>query len=297
MTTYEAGKIIKETKKEKKTEMELLSIENLKISFDMYEKGFQKKQIETVHSLSISVKEKEIVAIVGASGSGKSLLAHSILGILPSNASVEGTIKYCNETLTDTKRKQLLGREIGFIPQSVAYLDPMMKTKYQVQGVRGARQRQEQLFQTLGLQKKDGERYPHQLSGGMARRVMIASGIMEQPKLLIADEPTPGLSVDLAMETLQQFRNLADQGAGVLMITHDIDLAFQVADRIAVFYEGTILEVAPTKQFLQGEKGVSHPYTKALLRALPQNEFLGTSKEIVTGKCFGKRGKKLEEAV
>ena len=84
--------------------------------------------------------------------------------------------------------------------------------------------------------------YPFQLSGGMARRVLVSSALMEMPRLIVADEPTPGLSVDMAMDTLKHFREIADKGAGVLLITHDIDLALHVADRIAVFYAGTIFD-------------------------------------------------------
>ena len=107
----------------------------------------------------------------------------------------------------------------------------------------------------------------------MARRVLISAAVMENPELIIADEPTPALNVEMAMETLKHFRQLADQGTAVLMITHDIDLAFHVADRIAVFYAGTVLEVAPTKDFIEGKSALRHPYSKAFIDALPQNEF------------------------
>lgn len=107
----------------------------------------------------------------------------------------------------------------------------------------------------------------------MIRRVFISSALMGDPELIIADEPTPGLDLEMAVKALEDFRKIADQGAGIMLITHDIDLALRVADRIAVFYAGTIVEVAKTEDFLTGKDALRHPYSKAFIDALPQNEF------------------------
>ena len=251
----------------------ILKVKDLMVAFRMYGKGFQKGALEVIHSLSIDVNEGEIVAVVGSSGSGKSLLAHAILHLLPQNARIRGTISYKGKNLDKKACKRYLGREIAFIPQSVDYLDPLMKVGRQVIGVYGTRTRQEELFHRYQLPRDTADKYPFQLSGGMARRVLISAAVMETPRLIIADEPTPGLNVEMAMETLKHFRELADQGTAVLMITHDIDLAFHVADRIAVFYAGTVLETAPTKDFVAGKDALRHPYSKAFIDALPQNEF------------------------
>lgn len=251
----------------------LLEVDDLVVAFSMYGKGFRKQQLEVIHSLSLRVKAGEIVAVVGSSGSGKSVLAHAVLGLLPKNAVSSGEIKYCGQPLTRKNRPGFLGTEIAYIPQSVDYLDPVMRVGSQVVGVHGTKARQKELFDQYQLAPETANMYPFQLSGGMARRVLISSAVMGSPKLIIADEPTPGLSLDMAMETLQHFRKLADAGAGVLLITHDIDLAFRVADRIAVFYAGTIVEVAPTQDFLAGKDALRHPYSKAFIDALPQNEF------------------------
>ena len=251
----------------------ILSVDDLVVSFSMYKGLFKKENLEVVHSLSLDINEGEIVAVVGSSGSGKSLLAHAILGLLPKNASTSGKIFYEGEELTDKKRSELLGRKIVFIPQSIDYLDPVMKVGKQVQGVYSTKDRQEELFEKYKLDKSVEDMYPFQLSGGMARRVLVSSALMEMPRLIIADEPTPGLSVDMAMDTLKHFREIADKGAGVLLITHDIDLALHVADRIAVFYAGTIFEIASTKDFLEGRDALRHPYSKEFISALPQNEF------------------------
>lgn len=251
----------------------ILSVDDLVVSFSMYKGLFKKENLEVVHSLSLDINEGEIVAVVGSSGSGKSLLAHAILGLLPKNASTSGKIIYEGEELTDKKRSELLGRKIVFIPQSIDYLDPVMKVGKQVQGVYSTKDRQEELFEKYKLDKSVEDMYPFQLSGGMARRVLVSSALMEMPRLIVADEPTPGLSVDMAMDTLKHFREIADKGAGVLLITHDIDLALHVADRIAVFYAGTIFEIASTKDFLEGRDALRHPYSKEFISALPQNEF------------------------
>lgn len=256
----------------------VLNIENLIVSFSMYRgRSLKKERLEVIHELSLDVKAGEIVAVVGSSGSGKSILASAVLNLLPANACVSGEITYKGEQLTAKKQSKLLGREIAFIPQSVDYLDPLMKVGKQVQGVFGTKKRQQELFEKYQLSKETEEKYPFQLSGGMARRTLISGAMMGNPDLIIADEPTPGLNLEMAMETLKHFRQLADNGTAILLITHDIDLALNVADRVAVFYAGTIVEVAPTKDFLSGKDALRHPYSKAFIDALPQNEFVPIS--------------------
>lgn len=251
----------------------LLEVRDLSVAFSMYERGLRKKELEVVHKLSLSVKKGEILAVVGSSGSGKSILAHGILGILPENARVSGEILYKGNQLTKKEQERLRGKEIAFIPQSVEYLDPLMKVKKQVIGVNGTEEKQRAAFSRYQLDEKTESMYPFQLSGGMARRVLISTAVMSNPQLIVADEPTPGLNLEMAMETLKNFKELAQQGCGVLLIIHDIDLAFQVADKIAVFYAGTTVEVAPVADFLAGKDALRHPYSKAFLDALPQNGF------------------------
>lgn len=217
----------------------VLQVDNLSVSFSMYNKGLSKRDLEVIHELSIDVKKGEIVAVVGSSGSGKSLLAHAIMGILPENSKTKGSIKYYNDELNEKYLRKVRGKDIAFIPQSVDFLDPLMKVGKQVVGINGNKERQKEVFKKYNLDDKVAEMYPFQLSGGMARRVLIATAVMNEAKLIIADEPTPGLNLELAMETLNNFREIADSGCGVLLITHDVDLALNVADRIAVFYSGT----------------------------------------------------------
>ncbi len=251
----------------------ILEVKDLKLWFSMYERGFKKKNLEVLHSLSLELRKGEVLAVVGSSGSGKSLLANAVLGLLPGNARLSGEIVYKGMALDNKNRKSLLGREIAYIPQSVDYLDPLMKLGKQVQGVYGTKERQRELFEKYRLPLSTEKKYPFEVSGGMARRILVSSAVMGEPELIIADEPTPGLSADMAMETLMHFRELADKGAAVLLITHDIDLAFNVADRIAVCYAGTIVEIAPTSDFVSGKDALRHPYSKAFIDALPQNGF------------------------
>lgn len=258
---------------EKQEKMALLDVQKLRVSFDMYERGLQKKELEVLHELSLRVYPGEILAVAGASGSGKSILAHAVMGILPGNARTEGEIRYRGELLDRKRQESLRGKEIAFIPQSVEYLDPLMRVDRQVMGIRGAKEKQEAAFARYHLGKEVERMRPFQLSGGMARRVLISTAVMEEARLIVADEPTPGLNAEMAMETLQNFRELADEGCGVLLITHDIDLAFQAADRIAVFYAGTIVEIASVADFLAGKEALRHPYSKAFIDALPQNDF------------------------
>ena len=118
--------------------------------------------------------------------------------------------------------------------------------------------------------------FPFQLSGGMTRRVLCATAVVGNAKLIIADEPTPGMSKELAARAMKHFRDLADGGAAVMLITHDLDLALDYADRIAVFYAGTTVEIARASDFAEEER-LRHPYTKALWRAMPRNGFQPTA--------------------
>ncbi len=253
----------------------VLAISNLSVSFVQYDKGLHQIDLPVISDLNVTVRRGEITAVVGSSGSGKSLLAHAVLGLLPRNANVMGRILFEGELLTPRRIEEIRGKEIALVPQSVNYLDPLMKVGAQVRnGKKDKRtiRRQKKLFERYSLEEKAESLYPFELSGGMARRVLLSSALMERPKLIIADEPTPGLHLEMAKKAMEDFRAFADEGNGVLLITHDIELAFEVADRITVFYAGTTVEEALVTDF-EAEEKLRHPYTKALWRALPQNGF------------------------
>ena len=250
----------------------LLEIHDLSVSFRMYDGALDLKVISDLH---LTVRPGEIVAVAGSSGSGKSLLASAILGILPGNASVKGHLHYKGQDLTPALQEKLRGKEIALVPQSVAFLDPLMKVGRQADGHKKPfpTEKRRGLFKRFGLPEKTESLYPFQLSGGMARRVLVSTALISDAELIIADEPTPGMSLDQALEALQMFREMANAGKAVILITHDIDLAFEFADRVAVFYAGTTVETAPTADFKVGTDALRHPYSKALWHALPQNGF------------------------
>lgn len=262
----------------------LLQVEDLSVSFDMYEPDapfFRAKRTpqRVIESLSVSVHAGEVVAVVGASGSGKTLLADAVMGLFEPNATVEGRVWFDGARMDGAGLQALRGRGISLVPQSIAHLDPLMKVGRQVRGVartraerreRAARQRE--LFARYGLAPEVEDLYPHELSGGMARRVLLCCALMDDPKLIVADEPTPGLDLELAVRALDDLRAFADAGGGVLLITHDIELALRVADRIAVFKDGTVVEETAVESFAD-PRLLRHPFTRALWHALPEHEF------------------------
>lgn len=257
----------------------LLEVNNLSISFTQYVQGLNRHDSKVITDLTIDVDENEIVAILGSSGSGKSLLAHSILGILPYNSHVTGEIKYEGQVLDQELKEKLRGDEICLIPQSVNFLDPLMKVSEQAIGEckdenehKEKKLRQREIFDKYGLDESVDDLYPFELSGGMARKVLLSTALVGNPKLLIADEPTPGLDSKSVKETIEDIRNLKENGKGVLLITHEIDVALKTADRIAIFYSGYVIEINTVENFKNAEN-VLHPYSKALINSLPRNGF------------------------
>lgn len=256
----------------------LLEIKNVSISFDQYGKGLKRFRSEPIKELNLQIKKGEIVAIVGASGSGKSLLAHAIMDILPPNAKVEGDIYYKGQRLNKGNILKYRGKEIAFIPQSINYLDPTMKVKNQIKiGLQGSKEKktkvQEELFAKFNLKTSVGELYPFQLSGGMLRRVLFATSIRDEIELIIADEPTPGIHKDALALVLKELRKLADEGKGVMLITHDLISAIEIADSITVFFEGRTRDTVPSDCFKGNGESLKDSYTRQLWQSLPENAF------------------------
>ncbi|MDE6052901.1 MAG: ABC transporter ATP-binding protein, partial [Lachnospiraceae bacterium] len=253
----------------------VLEICDLSVAFKMYDSVFGQRDLQVISDLSIKVYGGEILAIAGSSGSGKSLLASAILGILPEIAIVTGDVSYNGQKLTPELQEKLRGTEMALVPQSIAYLDPLMKIGVQTDGHKKPypKEKRRHIFRRLGLSKSTEKLYPFQLSGGMARRVLVSTALIANARLIVADEPTPGMSLEQALEAMTLFREMADDGKAVILITHDIDLAFAFSDRIAVFYAGTTVETASALDFRTKLDALRHPYSKALWRALPQNGF------------------------
>ncbi|MBA4601835.1 ABC transporter ATP-binding protein [Thermoactinomyces mirandus] len=255
----------------------LLEVKDLSLSFRQYREGLRETDLQVISKLDITLYKKEIVAVVGASGSGKSLLASAILGLLPENAFLRGTINFKGKPLSPERQEHLRGEEISLIPQSVSALDPLMKTGKQVQAViKGKNKKavQQEIFDKVGLPSKTSNSYPFELSGGMVRRVLAATSLASSADLIIADEPTPGLDPFALKETVNYIKQLAENGKGVIFITHDIETALKIADKVAVFYAGQTVEIAKVENFCGSGENLRHPYTKALWNALPQNGFV-----------------------
>ena len=219
---------------------ELLEVKNLSVSFRMYQGALKHTLVTGMHGVNLRLTTGEILAVVGASGSGKSLLAHAVLGILPYNAVTSGEMLYRGTALDAARQEELRGRELALIPQSVTYLDPLMRVGEEVCGLHGSPVDMAATFRRLHLEEKVQRLYPFQLSGGMARRVLFSTAVITDAALIIADEPTPGMDVKSA---------------------------------VAVFYEGRTVDRVPAAAFCGDGSDLQHPYTQALYHALPQNSF------------------------
>jgi peptide/nickel transport system ATP-binding protein len=260
----------------------MLDIHNLSIWFSRYTFGLRKKEGCVVRALDLSIAAGQVMAVIGQSGAGKSLLAHALLGILPRNARVEGSIFFKGEALTSARLSHIRGRQIALIPQSITSLNPLLRVGDQVAraaqlsgiSTKNVPQIVHEAFARYLLPQEVAAWYPFQLSGGMARRVLTATATVGRADLILADEPTSGLDPVTASEALGHLRELADAGKAVLLITHDIEAALQVADMVTVFCGGITVEVARADDFRRGR--LRHPYTRALWAAHPANDFIGT---------------------
>lgn len=272
----------------------LLSVEHLSVSFDMYDSSApflsgRRVRKTPIRDLSIAVHAGEIVAVVGASGSGKTLLADSVFGLFEKNAQVTGQIWFDGMDLHAAGLKAARGHGLSLVPQGVDNLDPLMRVGDQIvgdcgRGAAGRARRAERwarmqaLLVSYGLDANVAQMYPHELSGGMARRVLLMCALMDDPRVIIADEPTPGLDMELAVHALDDFRTFARRRGGVMLITHDLELALRVADRVAVFYEGTVVEETSAACFSSPEL-LEHPFSRALWHAMPEHDFVAKEAE------------------
>ena len=260
--------------------MPLLDIKNLTVAFDT-----SVGQFKAVDGIDVSVDGREVLAIVGESGSGKSVAMLAVMGLLPSTATVTADkMEFEGRDLlkmSAADKRRIIGKDIAMIFQEpVASLNPCFTVGFQLEEVlakhlglhgRAARDRAVELLQLVGI--KDGAdrlgAFPHQMSGGQCQRVMIAMAISCNPKLLIADEPTTALDVTIQKQILDLLVRLqAEHGMGLIMITHDMGVVAETADRVIVQYKGHKMEEADVLSLFENPKS---NYTRALLAALPEN--------------------------
>ncbi|SIT72771.1 ABC transporter ATP-binding protein [Edaphobacillus lindanitolerans] len=257
----------------------VLKVDGLKVRFKT-EDGY----VSTVNGVSFTVHEGETLAIVGESGSGKSVTSLALMGILPPNGEVvEGSILYRDRELTNLSKKdyrKIRGNDISMIFQEpMTALNPVFTIGFQLReplmlhaalNKQQAHSRAIEMLRSVGISdaEKVMGRFPHQLSGGMRQRVMIAMALSCNPKLLIADEPTTALDVTIQAQILTLLRNLKRQSStSIMIITHDLGVVAEIADRVVVMYAGEIVEVATVDELFESPQ---HPYTKGLLNSMPK---------------------------
>lgn len=255
----------------------LLEVSDLRIWFRQYDRGLRRRTVHAVEGMDLRVAPGELVALVGASGAGKSLLAHGVLGMLPPNAGQSGEVRWRGAVVEPAARRRLAGREVALLPQSLTALDPTATVGAQVRRaarlVGRSRTDAVEALRSRGLDARVDRLHPHQLSGGMGRRVLTAMALLGDPALVIADEPTPGLEPADVADVLKRLRRMADEDRGVLLITHDLSRALEVVDRVVVCRSGRTIDEAPVGDFVGAGEELTHPYTRALWQALPANGF------------------------
>jgi peptide/nickel transport system ATP-binding protein len=256
----------------------VLEIKNLQVAF-----AAGKKLIPAVRGVDLVVYPGQTVAIVGESGSGKSTTAHAVIDLLPGTGRVTGgEILFEGKNIANARHKDILalrGSSIGLVPQDpMTNLNPLWRVGAQIKealvanGVakgKDADRRVVELLEEAGLPDaaSRARQFPHEFSGGMRQRALIAMGLAARPKLLIADEPTSALDVTVQKQILDHLDSLTDElGVAVLLITHDLGLAAERADHLVVMYKGQVVESGPAREILQDPQ---HPYTKRLVSSAP----------------------------
>lgn len=273
-------------------ERNLLEVNNLKTGF-----RFGEEYHNAVDGVSLTLKKNEILAIVGESGCGKSTLATSIMGLHdPKNTKITGDIIYKDLNLVDLNDKlynRIRGNDIGMIFQDpLGSLNPLMTIYKQIAEAliyhsdlneKQIRARVLQLLNQVGIPRPEQimKAYPHELSGGMRQRIVIAIALANKPPIIIADEPTTALDVTIQAQILDLMIDIQNEtGSGIILITHDLGVVAETADRVAVMYAGQIVEEAPVDVLFRDPK---HPYTRSLLNSIPHELEEGEELHVIHG--------------
>lgn len=266
----------------------LLEVKNLEVGFQTYG-GY----VQAVRGVSFDISKGETLAIVGESGSGKSVTTQAIMKLIPMPPGEirRGEVLLEGEDLVSKTSKQMeriLGQDISMIFQDpMTSLNPTMKIGKQITEVilkhnnvskEAAHKRAVELLQLVGIPRAEERvsQYPHQFSGGMRQRVMIAIALAASPKLLIADEPTTALDVTIQAQILELMKSIKKEvGSSIIFITHDLGVVANVADRVAVMYAGQIVEIGTVDEIFYDPR---HPYTWGLMASMPSLETAGNEK-------------------
>ncbi|MBL1376539.1 ABC transporter ATP-binding protein [Zobellella iuensis] len=257
----------------------VLQVEDLCIEF-----SHRKGNLKAIQQVSFEMRAGEILGVVGESGAGKSLTGSAITGLLePPGRIASGQIRLHGQRIDDLdeeERRLLRGKEIGAIFQDpLTSLNPVMTVGKQLietiqthlpLSYQAARDKALKLMQEVGIPAAEQriDQYPHQFSGGMRQRIVIALALCVEPKVIIADEPTTALDVSVQAQVLQLLRRLCKQHqASVMLVTHDMGVIAEICDRVAVMYAGRLVEIGPVEAVL---KAPSHPYTVGLMASIPR---------------------------
>ncbi|MFB6188573.1 MAG: ABC transporter ATP-binding protein [Halapricum sp.] len=257
--------------------MAMLEVEDLEVYYET-ERG----AVKAVDGVSFQIEEGENIGIVGESGCGKSTLAKAIIGILPKNGYINGgSIRFHGEDLTDApekRRRELRWDDISMIAQSAMNaLDPVYTIREQIleaieahhpkMGRTEAQERIDEMFDLVGLDRERQTDYPHQFSGGMRQRAMIAMSLVLEPSLILADEPTTALDVIMQDQILKRINSIQrETNASMMVITHDVAVVAETCDRVIVMYAGEVAEEGPSEDIFERPY---HPYTIGLKSAFP----------------------------
>ncbi|WEV25604.1 ABC transporter ATP-binding protein [Streptomyces sp. 71268] len=271
----------------------LLEVRDLHVEFKTRD-----SLVKAVNGVNYSVRAGETLAVLGESGSGKSVTAQAIMGILdmPPGRIPQGEIRFRGEdmlTMSNEERRQIRGRKIAMIFQdALSSLNPVLSVGYQLgemfrvhQGLsrKAAKAKSIELMDRVRIPaaKDRVNDYPHQFSGGMRQRIMIAMAMALEPDLIIADEPTTALDVTVQAQVMDLLAELqAEYNMGLILITHDLGVVADVADKIAVMYAGRIVETAPVHELY---KRPAHPYTRGLLDSIPRLDQKGQELYAIKG--------------
>lgn len=272
------------------SDVHLLNVTDLTVEFDT-ERGV----VRALNSVGLSIGEGETLAIVGESGSGKTVTTQAIMGTIqtPPGYITAGRIEYRGRDLlamSPRDRRRVRGRKIALITQdALTALTPTLRVGFQIGemfrvhgglGRREARERSIDVLHRVGIPsaKSRIDDYPHQFSGGMQQRVMIAMAIALEPELIVADEPTTALDVTVQAQVLEVLGDLTSRyGMALLIITHDLAMASEIADQVAVMYAGRIVESGTAQEVFSAP---NHPYTKGLLESIPSPDHAKTLRAI-----------------
>lgn len=276
----------------------MLSINKLSVKFAVNNTVNNQQILKAVNDVSLNIQQGETIAVVGESGSGKSQLFNAVMGLLPKNASTSGEILFQDQSLLDLNKNQLnkiRGKDIGMIFQDpMTALNPYLRIGKQLTEVLEIHQASLSkveckklaidMLESVHILKAEQRfnSYPHELSGGMRQRVMIAMALLCQPKLIIADEPTTALDVTTQTEIIRLLRQIHEtHKTSIVLITHDLPLVAGLCDRIMVMYAGRIVESGTVDDIFHHAQ---HPYTQALLTATPHNTKQGERMQAIGGQ-------------